>query len=217
MKTVQSVFSDAFRKYGVVHQGYQIDDLLSAARAIAMPKTGCLYEMSIERLEQTDAFARLKKVYAGESDVQCGMCWGYNQSFDGVEYHRASEVNIAVSEMVAMLGDRRDIRDNHYDSSKIEMFEIPEGTVVEYYATTLHLAPCQTSSDGFRAIVILPRGTNAPLSAQILQEIEAAQGEYRLLHARDKWLLLHPDTDGCKKEGIFPGVYGENLRYGSIV
>lgn len=75
----------------------------------------------------------------------------------------------------------------------------------EIYADTLHYAPCQTSEEGFRCVVVLPRGTN-----EELEEMPVIRdGEERLLAAKNKWLLGHPE--GGLPEGTWLGLKGENL------
>ena len=92
---------------------------------------------------------------------------------------------------------------------KIAAFYVPAGTVIEVYATTLHFCPCQVSDEGFISIVILPRGTNKPL-----EHPRDDAGEGRLLWARDKWLIAHPEAPAVQR-GAYPGLHGENyeIRY----
>ena len=75
--------------------------------------------------------------------------------------------------------------------------------MIEVYATTLHYAPCNVEDCGFRAVVVLPEGTNT--------EIETGHSdtpEDRLLFARNKWLIAHPDAG---IEGAWNGLKGANL------
>lgn len=205
------IASESFRKYCAVIEVLDLSDLVEAARAIPMPGSGVVYRPSIPELEATGGFELLRRVYAGEQEIEGGMCWGYNEYMGGVEYHRASEVNIAVTDMVAVFGDRRNIVDNTYDSALSEAFFIPQGTVFEIYATTLHLAPCSAGRDGFKSIVILPRGTNEPLSAEGLEAAKRATGEHRMLWARDKWILTFPGTEDARN-GMCDGMRGEDRR-----
>ena len=133
-----------------------------------------------------------------------GFCNGFNTYLNAVEYHRSSEINVAVTDMILLVGRQQDITEDYtYDTDQIEAFLVPAGTAVEMYATTLHYAPCMTSENGFRCVVILPKGTNTDV------EIPAdAKGEARLLTARNKWLIAHEDA---KIEGAFCGLKGENV------
>ena len=111
---------------------------------------------------------------------------------------------MAVNDLVLLLGRQQDIEeDDTYDTAKIEAFLVPAGTAIEVYATTLHYAPCNAEDDGFRCVVILPRGTNTEL------DFEAGSGrEDRLITAKNKWLIAHPEA---KIEGAFEGLKGENI------
>ena len=80
---------------------------------------------------------------------------------------------------------------------------MPAGTVIEVYATTLHYAPCNVAASGFKAVVVLPKGTNTEI-----ERIAGHTPEDELLFARNKWLLSHPDA---KIEGSVAGIKGENL------
>ncbi len=213
MSELYTVQDPRFQRYGRVINGYQVEDICEAAGRIPMPGEGVAYERSIPALEATETFRKLEKWFGGEARWQGGLCWGDNHKMNAVEYHRSSEINIAVTDMVLMLGDRRDVRDNRYDASKLEFFQIPKGTVVELYATTLHFAPCTVNPAGFRAIVILPQGTNAPLSAETKKAVSSAKGEDRLLFARDKWMIAHADCGDAQNDIAFVGISGENPEY----
>ena len=67
---------------------------------------------------------------------------------------RSSEVNIAATDMILLLGKREDVKDDFtYETSKVEGFFVPEGTAIEVYATTLHYAPCGVDGQGFKCVV----------------------------------------------------------------
>ena len=65
-------------------------------------------------------------------------CNGKNDTLNAVEYHRSSEINIACSDLVLLLGMEQDINrpDNTYDTAQMEAFLVPQGVAVELYATT---------------------------------------------------------------------------------
>ena len=122
-----------------------------------------------------------------------------------MEYHRSSEVNVACTDVILLIGSEQDIEDDFtYDTSKIEAFLLPAGTVAEVYATTLHYAPCGVDGAGFRCVVVLPRDTNLDLEVQ-----PDTAKEDKLLVARNKWLIAHPDA---KIDGAFNGLKGENIQ-----
>ena len=120
-----------------------------------------------------------------------------------MEYHRSSEIDIAVDDIILLLGRQQDIEaDYTYDTSKIEAFLVPAGTAVELYATTLHYAPCTGEGDGFRCVIVLPEGTNTELEAG------HQDGEDKLITAKNKWLIAHEDAG---IQGAFCGLKGENI------
>ena len=121
------------------------------------------------------------------------------------EYHRSSEINVAATDAVLILGRQQDITEDFtYDTSLAEAFLIPAGTAVEVYATTLHYAPCGVNGQGFRVTVVLPKGTNLDLEAA------HTEGEDGHLTAKNKWLLGHPE--GGLPEGSPMGLVGKNLN-----
>ena len=92
------------------------------------------------------------------------------------------------------------------DTSKVKAFLCPAGTGIEGYATTLHYAPCSAKKgQGFRVIVVLPKGTNTDKP-----EIQVLNTEDAWITARNKWLLAHPDADEAK-QGAYVGITGENI------
>ena len=95
----------------------------------------------------------------GELPIQIGYCNGHNTKLNAVEYHRNSEINIAVTDLILIIGKQQDIEaDYTYDTSLMEAFLVPAGTVIEVYGTTLHYAPCHVEDGGFRCVVVLPKG-----------------------------------------------------------
>jgi hypothetical protein len=193
-----------FRKYGRVVKGYDCSELLNAMKETPLPKD-VIYVPADAKLESFKVFTELKNREFGGLPIQLGYCNGNNTMLNAVEYHRSSEINIAATDAVFLVGCQQDIDPDNftYDTSKIEAFLVPAGTVVEVYATTLHFAPCNADKDGFRVVVVLPAGTNLPL------ETKQDQLEDRLLFARNKWLIAHPDTD-LGGQGAFVGLVGKN-------
>ena len=122
-----------------------------------------------------------------------------------MEYHRNSEINVAVTDIVLLLGCQQDIADDFtYETEKIEAFLVPAGTAIEVYATTLHYAPCHVQDSGFQCVVVLPRGTNTELTFET-----GKTGEESLMTAKNKWLIAHKEAG---IEGAFAGLVGENLE-----
>ncbi len=201
-----SVLDPEFRAYGRVIDFDAASLIETCEKAAVMPESGSRYLPDMPELEALPVFADVKHTLRGEGGCQIGCCWGYNTRLNCLEYHRASEHNVAVTDLVLLLGRQQDMEGFDLPAGKIKAFFVPKGTTIEVYATTLHFCPCQVSDEGFRCIVILPRGTNYPLTQE-----KPKGGDGRLLWAQDKWLIAHPDNKGVVERGAYPGLHGENF------
>lgn len=196
-----------FETYGRVVTGYDFGDLITYMEEnTAIPDRGNVYVASVPELEQFPVFIELQNNLYGGMEIQAGYCNGRNRTYNGFEYHKGSEVNVAVTDFMLVLGHTWLIRDNTYRVEDAEVFFIEKGTAFEMYQTTLHLSPCRTSTEGFQDIVFLPRGTNMPLTGE-KQELEE---EGRLLLQTNKWVIAHPDREPLIRQGACPGLIGEN-------
>lgn len=100
--------------------------------------------------------------------------------------------------------------DHTYDTAKMEAFQMPAGTAVEVYATTLHYAPCSVEGKGFQVAIVLPKGTNYPLkTAHPRASATSTDNEDHLITAVNKWLIGH--AEGGLEPGSFLGLKGRNL------
>lgn len=200
---IQKVTDPAFRKYGQVLEGYDFTGLIKEMKHTPVPED-VIYVPSVEELEALDIMKDLQNKGYGGLPVQIGYCNGHNKKLNAVEYHRNSEINVAVTNLVLLIGHQQDIEPDHtYDTSKIEAFLVPAGTGIEVYATTLHYAPCHVNEGGFQCVVVLPKGTNTDLTFQTEK-----MGEDSLMTAKNKWLIAHEDA---KIAGAFNGLKGENI------
>ncbi len=200
-----SVYDPEFAPYGKVLDGYDTAELISAMAKIEKAP-GVSYEPAIDSLEACTAiFNELSNRAYGGMPIQLGMCWGYNTKLNCLEWHKDSEVNIGESEYVLLLALESDIVDGKLDTAKVKAFKAPAGVCVEVYATALHYAPCQVTEDGFRVAVVLPKGTNTEAP-----EIAPANLEDKMLWARNKWLIAHPETTEAAA-GAYVGLVGENI------
>lgn len=202
---IKNIFDREFASYGQIHQGYHLEELLSAMESIPLPEQGTDYRPSMPELETADCFRELEDRAFGGMPIQVGMCWGHNTRLNCLEYHRSSEFNLGTVPFVLLLAHQWEIVDGVSDTDKVAAFYVPAGTLVEVYATSLHYAPCHVdATEGFRVAVVLPRGTNTEKP-----ELTDLPGESRRLWARNKWLLAHPDTTEAQ-EGAQVGLRGEN-------
>ena len=206
--TVHIVTEASFRRFGRIIN-YNASELIHAAEQIKMPREGCRYLPDMPELETPEIFPEVQNELRGQGSCQIGMCWGFNSRLNCLEYHRASEHNIAVTDFVLILAAQQDMEGFDLPENALSAFLVPKGTIIEVYATTLHFCPCQVHDNGLKCIVVLPRGTNQPLSGT-----RPVSGDGRLLWAKDKWLIAHPDAPHAGR-GAYPGLHCENftIRY----
>ena len=200
---IYSVMDDNFKKYGRIIKSIDLSSVINAMESTPVPDD-VVYVPEDASLMKTEFVADMKNRYFGEYSVQVGFCNGHNQKLNAVEYHRSSEVNVACTDMILLLGKQQDIEDDFtYHTDNIEAFLVEEGTAVEMYATTLHYAPCGVDGNGFKCVVVLPQGTNYDLKMPV-----GTDGEDKLLAATNKWLIAHKDAN---IPGAFNGLKGDNL------
>ena len=201
---IQTINDESFRQYGRVVTGFDFSELLKEMENTEKPLDAVIYIPSDEKLEKLEAGTFLRNTVYGGLPIQIGYCNGQNRKLNAVEYHRSSEIDIAVDDLILLLGRQQDICDDFtYDTDKVEAFFVPAGTAVELYATTLHYAPCSANENGFRCVVVLPKDTNLDIIDQ-----PDRTGEGKLMTARNKWLIAHEEA---AIDGAFNGLTGVNI------
>ena len=207
-KKICSIHDESFRTYGRMVTGYDFSDLIDYMETKSqMPDNGNVYFASIQEMEQTEVAKQIAHTLYGGMEIEIGYCNGRNSTFNGMEYHKGSEINIAVTDLMLILGHTWDIKDNTYRVEDAEVFFMKKGEAIEMFQTTLHLSPCKVTEEGFKDIVILPRGTNTPLEG----DKEQYEKIDRLLLQKNKWVIAHPEREPLMKQGAFPGIIGENI------
>lgn len=144
----------------------------------------------------------------GDMPVEFGYVNGQNQKLNALEYHKSSEINIAITPFVLLIGSASDIQHKSYDSSQLLAFYVPEHTAIEIFPRTLHFSPCKVLESGFKCGVILPYGTNMNfIHAKVLDSDESY-----LLFKTNKWLLAHPEHEKMISQGAHAGLVGTNYE-----
>jgi len=204
---VLSVRSGEFKEYGFVVEGYDFSELIGTnERVTEKPSDSVLYLPGVAGLEALPIAQRISDALYGGMPVQVGTCNGYNKKLNALEYHRGSELNVAGDDVILLLARLQDVSDGVLDTSLVRAFLVEKGTGVMLYETTLHYAPCcAPGTESFRVVVVLPKGTNTERP-----DITPENAEDRLLWARNKWLIAHPDAAEAAG-GAFIGLTGENL------
>ena len=202
---IQSVFDKSFAPYGKVLKGFDTAALEAEMLKMPCPDGGVVYVPSVPELEALPIMKDFTEQAYGGMPIQIGYCNGDNHVMNCLEYHRDSELNLAVTDLILLLGLEGDIdfEKYEYDTAKVEAFLCPKGTLVEVYGTALHYAPINAGGK-FRCVVVLPKGTNTDLTFK-----PDPNGESRLLTATNKWLLAHAEAPEAKN-GAVVALKGEN-------
>ena len=202
---IQSVFDASFARYGKVIKGIDTAALEAEMAKMPCPDGAVVYVPSVPELEALDVMQTFTDQLYGGMPIQIGYCNGDNHVMNCLEYHRDSELNLACTDMILLLGLEADVdfEKFEYDTAKVEAFLAPKGTLVEVYATSLHYAPINAGGK-FRCTVVLPKGTNTELKFK-----PDPAGESRLLTHTNKWLLAHAEAPEVKN-GAVVALKGEN-------
>lgn len=199
--SVYSVYDKEFKIFGRILD-LDAEEIISVGEKFDMPE-GVIYTPSLEEFENLSIAKKIKNEVYGTLPTQIGYCYGHNRMLNATEWHTSSEINIAVTDFVLLLGNIWDIEGEKIDSSKFKAFYVPKGTVVEVYATSLHYCPCQVSDSGFRCVVGLPTDTNTALETQC---------EDKKITAKNKWLIAHVNNEAKIKQGAVAGITGTNFE-----
>jgi len=209
---IYSVFDEEFKTYGRIVEGYDFSEITEFMKSSTpVPEQGNVYVASVPELEAFDVKDEIEGVLYGGMPVEIGYCNGRNSTYNGFEYHKGSEINVAITPFMLVLGHVWEIEDNRFYVGNEKVFFVPEGTAIEMYETTLHLSPCKVTDEGFKGVVILPKGTNTPLE----NKHQNADQESVLLLQRNKWVIAHKDREPLVRQGAHIGLVGENkeLKY----
>lgn len=206
---IHSIESSRFKKYGRILHDFDTTYLVALAdRVTEIPESDITYETFLPALEEQPLMEELK-LYYGDQNIQIGYCNGKNQSINGMEYHKSPELFIAVTDCLQFLTEFSELEDfNAVDTRSSELFFFfPKGSAVIVEANVLHLAPpCGVSKDGFKSIIVLPRGTNEPLSKSMAEKVSKSNDpESKLLLKNNKWILAHPERSNLINQGVHVG------------
>lgn len=199
---IYSVNDDAYLPYGKVLEGYDVSELINECERIKMPEYSSSYELSIPTLESLEIAKRFKSDCFGGLDIQIGLCWGRNKQMNGLEFHKSSEVNVAITPMLLLLGQQCEMEGFRFHSKNTKGFFVDKGQVIEVYGPTLHFTPCEVSGKGFSSVVVLHKDTNDLLDSP---------SNDPLLFKKNKWLICH-DSSSLKQKNVYPGIVGENIE-----
>ncbi len=198
---IRSVTNAEFLRYGIILQ-YDVRQIITyVKKSITIPGAGSIYVAKLPNLHDFHIIDTLKKDIYGELPIEAGLCHGHNSTLTGLEYHVGPEVNIAVTDCLLALGRKENLDDNTIDGGSLDIFYVPQGTILSLYGGTLHYCPFSAAKDGFSTIVVLLDKTNSTISCK----------RKDLLTKRNKWFIAHINNTAKINAGSFAGLLGEEL------
>lgn len=178
-------------------------EIVRVGAGVERPAAGSAYVASLPAFEALAAAGEIRDRIFGTLPTEVGYCHGHNSALNALEWHFSSELNIAVTDLVLILGTRQDVKNGKLDSAALRAFLLHQGEAVEVYGTTLHFCPCEVEAAGFGCVVGLPAGTNLPLEAPTNDP---------LLWRKNKWLLAHEANADLVARGAASAITGTNYR-----
>ena len=209
-KSIYKITDKEFNDYGKILEGYDFDSILRGLSELKVPENGIYYQASVNVLEANKEFIKMQERGFGGIPIQIGYVGGNNKVLNCLEYHKSSEFNIALDDVVLVLGKQTEIENGLFDTSLCKVFFVPAGKGVELYATTLHYAPMNVSEKPYRVACVLPRGTNGKKS-----NIDVFNKEDLMCAGANKWLMAHRESDEAKN-GAYVGLIGENITFDKL-
>lgn len=204
------ISNEKFKEFGKIIENYDFSELINIIdKETEVPENGNIYVASLEKLEKLKIFNSLKDGIYGGIEPQIGYCNGNNSYLNGLEYHKSSEINIAITDFVLLLSHVKNIEKGELDSKNVKAFYVKKGEAIELYQTTMHFAPCKIENLGFKCGVILAKGTNLDINLNIKKIITE---EDKYLFKKNKWLLVHEEKKDLIEKGAYKGIKGENIE-----
>ena len=100
---IQSVFDKSFAPYGKVIKGFDTAALEAEMLKMPCPDGAVVYVPSVAELEALDIMKDFTEQLYGGMPIQIGYCNGDNHVMNCLEYHRDSELNLAVTDLILLL------------------------------------------------------------------------------------------------------------------
>ncbi len=200
---IHTVTDDCFSAYGELLD-INTEEIIAVLDQTPIPEEKNIYIASDSTLEGLEDIKKVSHYVFGGIDAQTGYCNGRNVALGAEEWHDCSEINITGTPLVLLLALQSDMVNGTLDSAKVKAFYLPKNTAIRLFPMVLHFAPCAVTDNGFRCLVGLTKGTNAPITK-----------EEALLHAPlkavNKWMIAHPERQDLIEAGAKEGITGENI------
>ena len=205
-----SIEDTSFLRYGRVHHERPVDVLLASLDRKPESGTGVHRSMNDKHGAcPAELVPTLREIF-GCTELQVESVQGRNARLDALEYHKCVEVVVAGTDMVVLMGLVCDIvwPAGTFDVSRTKAFYVPRGTVYEVFPWCLHSTPVHVrEAEGFRCIVIQPRGAHAPIDFT-----PDPGGEGKLMRGRNTWLISYVNEAGVPGASTHRGLKGRVME-----
>ena len=199
--TIYQVGDEQFRDYGIVYKQFDLTEINDYMARVAVTAAN-QYVPKNPAIEQMSVIHEISGEVFGGMALSAGQCVGHCDAFSAVEFHQGSEVNITFTDVIMVLGKRRDLQNYEFHAvDDAQIFYIPQGTVFEMFSDTLHYSPIEVTPAGFKAVVVVLNGTNESLPSSF-------KTHNPMLVKKNKFQLAHATRTDKVKAGILPGVKG---------
>lgn len=208
---ILSLDSSRANCYGRLIEGLEVSSLVElAAEMTCIDPAGNTYVPGVPEFEALPIHDAVLPFFGG-LDIEIGYCNGPNQTINGMEYHKSPELFIAVTDCVQFLCKPECLHEfSTCHTHDAEAFYFPKGSAFLLHPCILHLAPCSVHGEGFKSIIILPKGTNLPLDGKTGKG--NGDPESAILFRQNKWMIAHTERTQLTSQGVHPGLTGENRR-----
>ena len=206
---ILDITSDSFKNYGNILDSKDFKDYFDYLEGqTSIPEKDNVYVAHENQILDTLNKNHILNHIFGYVDIQTGYVNGHNTKLNALEYHKSPEVIVVLTPIVLLLGLHKDIKEDTYDSKKIQAFYVPKNSVIELHPRVLHFSPCKTMISGFKCGIVLPMGTNT----EFIKLDQVKSIEDNLLFKINKWLLVHKEHQKMIDLGAHVGIIGENIE-----
>ena len=91
---------------------------------------GAGYKASLPQFESLEIHEIIRDRFFGQMPTQTGFVWGKNNKMNALEWHKNSEVNVAIDDIVLLLGQLDELEDGTYHSDKVKAFYLEKGEML---------------------------------------------------------------------------------------
>ena len=120
---MKQVTDKEFAVYGRVLD-VDVKEFVDVMKEVPVVSEGTMYEPSVGAFEDLPLAKTLEQESFGFLPIEFGHCSGYNNKLNALEYHRSSEIDIAATDLILLVGRQQDIdlSSYTYDTARVEAF-----------------------------------------------------------------------------------------------